>query len=721
MKYAEILTGRKKALPGLVCGLLALLGRGAFAEEQKPADPNAKPPAKVTYQDHVLPIFRAKCAACHSADQAKGGLVLDNFAAVMQGGSSGEAIAPGDLEGSHLWKLVTHAEEPHMPPKEPKLPEDVLAVIRKWIEGGALDTVDSKAKIKKPQFSLGVATISSGKPDGPPPLPEGLSTEPLTLSARGNAVTGLAVSPWASLAAIAGHKQVLLYSTKDFQLVGVLPFPEGVVNVLKFSRNGSLVLAGGGRGGQTGRVVVWDIKTGNRVFEVGAEYDAVLAADISSDNSQIALGGPRKVVRVYSTADGELMYEAKKHTDWITSIEFSPDGVLLATGDRSNGLIVWEAYTGREFYVLAGHTAMISGLSWRLDSNLLASSSEDTTIKLWEMTNGTLVKNWGAHGGGAASLQFTRDGRLLSTGRDRVTKLWDQNGQQLRAFPALSDLGLEAAFSSEDELSLAGDWTGVVRVWSAKDGAELPSLLTNPPALAVRIEQAAKALTVADAAAAQASASLQSLEKMAAEKIAVAESAVKQAAEARRAADAAQADKGAAEKTLTEKTAAVAAAQATFDTAKTTLDAAIVAKAAAEKAVADAAEADKAAAQKTLTEKVAALQTAEAAQDAAKTALDKPIGEKAIAEKAVGDLAAKVKTTADQATAAKIAADKAQEAAKPTPEGAKALADAATAVKSTAEKRAGAKALVERLQAEKGRPPAPIPNAAPTASATPQQ
>ena len=126
----------------------------------------------------------------------------------------------------------------------------------------------------------------------------------------------------------------------------MLPFPEGAIYVLKFSRNGDLLLAGGGRGGQSGIAVAWDVKKGTRVFEVGKEYDVVLAADLSPDHGQVVVGGPSKVVRVYNTADGSLATEMRKHTEWITAAEFSPDGVLLATGDRNNGLIVWEAQTG---------------------------------------------------------------------------------------------------------------------------------------------------------------------------------------------------------------------------------------------------------------------------------------------------------------------------------------------------------------------------------------
>ena len=187
-------------------------------------------------------------------------------------------------------------------------------------------------------------------------MPEKLSRQPVVYTPRAGAVTAIATSPWAPLVAVAGQKQILLYNTDTPQLLGVLPFPEGMPHVLKFSRYGALLLAGGGRGGQAGKVVVFDVRTGQRVIEVGDELDAVLAADINDDHTPIALGGPHRVVRIYSVADGSVVHEIRKHTDWICSLEFSPDGVLLATADRSGGMFVWEAETAREFQNLKGHT-----------------------------------------------------------------------------------------------------------------------------------------------------------------------------------------------------------------------------------------------------------------------------------------------------------------------------------------------------------------------------
>lgn len=704
---------RHSLIGTLVCGLLVAstsIGRG---EEAKPATPVEK----ITYNDHVLPLLKAKCGACHSADSAKGGLVVDTYTALMQGGASGEVVIGGDVDGSRLYDLISHKAEPKMPPKEPRMPDEQLAIFKKWIDGGALETVDSKAKIKKPAFTLGTAVISTGKPEGPPPMPENLPTDPPVVTARGNAVTAMAASPWAPLVAVSSHKQVLLYNTTEHRLIGVLPFPEGQPYVLKFSRNGGLLLAGGGRGGQSGRVIVWEVKTGHRVFEVGAEYDAVMAADISADHSQIALGGPRKIVRVYSTKDGELMYEIKKHTDWITSLEFSPDGVLLATGDRSNGLFVWEAFTGREFYNLAGHQGAITGISWRLDANLLASASEDTTIKLWEMGNGGLVKNWGAHGGGAAAVQFTRDGRIFSTGRDRVSKLWDQNGAQQRAFPALNDLGLEVAFSSEDDKAFAGDWSGVVRAWSAKDGAELAPLVTNPPPLVSRIDSALKQFQALEAAANQTAAAVAGLKKAQADREAAAVAATQAATAAQAAATAAVAEKAAADAALPPKVAVAAAGDVVFNAAKQKFDAAAAVKAAADKALVDAGAdaAKKTAAEQQVATANAALAPVQAGLTAATTVRDTFAAEKAAAEKLVADLTVKIKTTADQAVAAKAAADKAVEVAKVTPEYSKMVADAEAAAAAAAGKVAPAKQLVDTLNAEKGRVLASTTPAAPAA------
>lgn len=436
--------------------------------------------AKVTYMDHVRPVFREHCFSCHNQNKKQNDLALDTYESVMAGGAAGAAIEPGDLESSYLWSLVTHQDSPAMPPNSDKLPDAKLDVIKQWILGGALKDSGSKAAVKK-QSSLDFsAQAGSGKPTGPVAMPEGLPRQPVVTTARPGAITALAASPWAPVVAIAGQRQISLYHTDSGELLGILPFPEGIPQVLKFSRSGALLLAGGGRGAVQGLVAVYDVRTGRRAFQVGDELDTVLAADINENHTRIALGGPQRLVRVMLTADGSLAYEIKKHTDWVYALEFSPDGALLATADRAGGLALWEADSGREYLVLEGHKAAITDLSWRSDSNLLATGSEDGSIKFWNAEDGKTLKSFSAHAGGVTALEFTHDGRLVSCGRDKLVKVWDPTGKPFRAFPPMTDIAMEATFTHDGSRVVAGDWTGEVRLWNTADGEEAAKLPANP-------------------------------------------------------------------------------------------------------------------------------------------------------------------------------------------------------------------------------------------------
>jgi hypothetical protein len=639
---------------------------------------SAPPPGKpLTYDDNLLPVLRQTCLGCHNADKAKGGLNMSSFAKLMEGGSSGEVVKPGDPDGSRLFALASHKEEPKMPPNAPMIAKESVETIRLWVEQGARENAGSKAIAAKPTTNIGLTSVVKGKPAGPPPMPKvRLRLDPVVRARRPAAVTALAASPWAPLVAVAGQHQVLLYNTDTGSPVGVLPFEPGAVNVLRFSRNGKLLLAGGGRGGQSGKVVVWNVETGEKVIEVGQEADAILAADISADQTQIAVGGPGKVVRVYSTKDGSVLREIKKHTDWIYAVEYSPDGVLLATGDRNGGLFVWEAFTGREYFALRGHTAAVTAVSWRDDANVLSSCSEDGTARLWEMENGNPIKSWGAHGGGALSINYSHDGRIVTAGRDRLVKVWDGNGAVQKQLDPFADLALRAAFSHDGARVIAGDWTGQVRVWTTADGKLADALDSNPPTVAERVTQATAELTTAQAAFDKANAAHQAAQAAAAKAAADLAAAQKAVGDSAAAAKVAADAVGPAKAAVDQAAAAVAAAQATHMardvTAKAYADAAgrikeAAGKAPANKDLATAAQKAQELANQVNAELAAALKAVTDTTAAQKAAADKF----AAVQKAAGDMAtaaaeapkriapltAAVKPTADQAAAAKAAAD----------------------------------------------------------------
>src|SRR5262245_38091408 len=212
-------------MPKHAIHLLPLLLVPGLAQAQKAA-------SAVTYKDHVQPILRKHCLNCHNADKARSDLDVSTYQTLMTGGASGEAIKPGSPDQSLLFRLVSHAGEPKMPPKR-KIPDADLATIKKWIEGGAPETAAGAVKVAARKIDIDPVKISLAKPDGPPPMPEKLPPVTLVKTERSHPVTAMAASPWAPLLAVAGHERVLIYNSDTLKLIGTLPFPERIPHVLR--------------------------------------------------------------------------------------------------------------------------------------------------------------------------------------------------------------------------------------------------------------------------------------------------------------------------------------------------------------------------------------------------------------------------------------------------------------------------------------------------------
>lgn len=441
-----------------------------------------------TFVDNALPVLRQRCGSCHNPDKKTAGLDVTSYAAILRGGGSGEVITPGDAAGSHLFRVANHDDEPKMPPDAPPIPEAERQVLKSWIDGGVLETKGSVAVAPK-RVEVAMAAPATERP-AVPPMPGRLPLETGAKTAKPDSSTSLATSPWSPLVAACGQKQVVLYRTDTLDLVGVLPFPEGRPHVVRFSAGGGLIVAGGGVGGQSGRVAVWNLRNGRRLCTLGDELDIVLAADVSPDQRLVALGGPQKVARIWSIETGAKLHDLGKHTDWILATAFSPDGALLATADRAGNVFAWESATGRDFLTIPAHPAAVTSLAWRGDSNVLATGCDDGQIRLWEPENGTLVKAWPAHGGGVAAIDFTRDGRLVSVGRDKTPKLWKADFSQERALATGADVGLSVAACDETGRILVGDWTGELSAYAAADGGRVGMLDPNPAPLTDRVAAA---------------------------------------------------------------------------------------------------------------------------------------------------------------------------------------------------------------------------------------
>jgi WD40 repeat protein/mono/diheme cytochrome c family protein len=434
--------------------------------------------AVITYDEHIKPIFREHCLKCHGDDEQKADLNLANFTAVLKGGSGDKAVIAGRASQSLLFQAITAEDDAErMPPKKAAIPAPQIELIRQWIQGGLRESSASKSLVAERDTRF--TPTSDIKLDGPPPMPEALPAFTPPELKRPLPVIAMAASPRAPLIAVAGYEHVRLLDASTQKQIGALAFPEGQPNVIRFSHDGRVLMVAGGKPGQSGSVVLFEVKTGKRLATIGDETDAVLAADLSPDQQLVALGGSGKVVKIYGSADGKLRHKLTKHTDWITALAFSPDGKKLASSDRAGGIHLWDATGGGILLSLSEHKAAVRALAWRSDSRMLASGGEDGLLIWWDAKDGwPTVTNSNAHPparpqgtygkipNGVLALAFGPKGELLSAGRDKHVRLWNANGVSSKDFPWENTLPLQTSITFDGKGLFAGGADGVVRCLS---------------------------------------------------------------------------------------------------------------------------------------------------------------------------------------------------------------------------------------------------------------
>ena len=126
---------------GLILASMGLFGWGlANRTVQAAGQDEATRPE--FYTSRVQPIFKSNCYRCHGGMNHRGGLNIQTRAAMMKGGHDGQVLVPGDPAKSLLVRLIRHegpADDPRpMPPKLPKISDEDIATVERWVKAGAI-------------------------------------------------------------------------------------------------------------------------------------------------------------------------------------------------------------------------------------------------------------------------------------------------------------------------------------------------------------------------------------------------------------------------------------------------------------------------------------------------------------------------------------------------------------------------------------------------------
>lgn len=132
-KTLQRFSGMLAIVTALVC--LGLLSPAQAQAPKATVPPNhAEKAARglALFKERVRPLLVKHCLECHGGTSTKGGLDLTDRKPLAESGA-----IDGGGKASQLYGLVSHAEEPHMPHKRPKLPAADAELIATWIDLGA--------------------------------------------------------------------------------------------------------------------------------------------------------------------------------------------------------------------------------------------------------------------------------------------------------------------------------------------------------------------------------------------------------------------------------------------------------------------------------------------------------------------------------------------------------------------------------------------------------
>jgi len=465
----------RSLFPFIALGFISLAVAADAKPEKKKPTPigtiDLKRSDAVKFDKEILPLFAAKCQACHAGKIVEGKLDLTTYASLMKGGDHGVMIVPSKPADSYLFQRAGHISGPVMPPKNDGDPftREELSLLKLWIEQGAKPPASDEKIVRKVALQLPSAVV---KP-----------VRALALQADGSK---LYASRGNRLFAIDAKKGDVLAAWSDPEVKGPDAKPAGAAHV---SLVESMVLSPDGKTLATGsfrEVTLWDTVTGKPTKRLTGFADRVVALAFSPNGKTLATAGGApteegevKLIEIESGSTKELK---SPHSDTAYAVAYSPDGTKLATGGSDKFVKVFDVATMQLLKSFEGHTNHVLDLAWSTDGKKLISCGADTDkmLKVWDYEKGEKVRDVTT-----GKMQATRmavlgkaNQFLLASG-DGSAKLWNSDGGAGKNYDGAKDFLYAVAASADGKTIATGGEEGLIRLYGG-DGGQLVKTIESP-------------------------------------------------------------------------------------------------------------------------------------------------------------------------------------------------------------------------------------------------
>ena len=411
----------------------------------------------------VAALFDKHCLDCHSTPDPEGKLLLESFDNLLKGGESGQAVVPGKSGESLLVKMIEGTFEKDgkkkiMPPgsKRKKLGTNEIALIKAWIDAGALPDADIRPK--ELAFPKITPKVTPRKP-----------------------VTAIASAPKEKLTAIARDDSAELQFTETRATVRTLTGHRGVVNNLVFSADGKQLFVAAGIAGVFGEVRQWNVADGALVRTFEGHSDAIYGLALSPDGKTLATGSYDQKIKLWNVENGTETKTLSGHNGAVFALAFRKDGKILASASADRTVKLWDVSSGERRDTLSQSLKDLYSVAFSPDGKRLVAGGVDNRIRVWEIsekaseTTNPLLYSKFAHEGAILKVVYSVDGKsLLSSAADRTVRLWDAvEVKEKLLLEKQPDWPPALAFASGNSI-LVGRLDGSVEYYDSTSGKVAP-------------------------------------------------------------------------------------------------------------------------------------------------------------------------------------------------------------------------------------------------------
>ncbi|MBI2808242.1 MAG: hypothetical protein HYX68_24920 [Planctomycetes bacterium] len=422
----------------------------------------AQPPS---YSKHIRPFFVKYCLECHAGKDAKAGLSLETYKAVMAGADGGAVIVPGKPDDSRLVLLCEGKDKPKMPPRKAKFQPkaDEIKLLRAWVAAGARD---DGASVKV------VLPVIKAKADVLAPV--------RVMAYRAEGFFARGGEPFR----LPGGASMKIEFKTDIRAMAISPIDDYIA------------LGFGGTGEPGTAILFWTGRLRAHVEQLPTRHtDAILDVAFDPRGKLVATCGYDSLIQITDVSKltrgkvarprreddaATALFTLKEHSDAVYGLAFNPDGTLLASVSADRAMKVFDVEKGKLLYTLGEATDWLYTVAWSPDGRYLVSGGVDKSIRVYELNplakgerlNIKLRQSVFAHEGPVQKVLFSRDSRTLySVGQDRVIKAWDvEKMVERKVYAKQPETVLCMALREDAGQIIIGRYDGIVQLIDIKTG-----------------------------------------------------------------------------------------------------------------------------------------------------------------------------------------------------------------------------------------------------------